>query len=307
MSHGSLFYPDGGFPFAYETQIDPWTGKHDGILARCMARATCPKIIHTATSTEYWQLGQSLVTTDPLGKHDGMCPHSVRIYHLAGTQHAAIPTMPPGVCSGPPNPIDVRPVLRALILALERWVKQGDLPPESRHPRISDGSLVTRQEFSFPSFPSRLAVTPLPSPRQRLEYGSRFTQGIIEEVLPFLLPGEYGVLIPQIDKDGNELGGVRPSDVTVPLGTATGWTAYANTEIAQSDLCGLDGLFIPFATTAEQRAANRDPRPSRAERYRDQLDYLTRVRAATSLLHRAGFLLPEDVQRIVHRAASHPW
>jgi hypothetical protein len=31
------------------------------------------------------------------------------------------------------------------------------------------------------------------------------------------------------------------------------------------------------------------------------------VRAATSLLHRAGFLLPEDVQRIVHRAASHPW
>src|SRR4051812_35807087 len=62
--HGFLYYPGSSFPFAYETQVDPFTGERDGVLALCTARANCPKIIHTNSSTEYWQTAQSLVTTD---------------------------------------------------------------------------------------------------------------------------------------------------------------------------------------------------------------------------------------------------
>jgi len=42
-AHWGMFYPDATFPFAYETQVDPRTGKADGILARCTARGNCPK------------------------------------------------------------------------------------------------------------------------------------------------------------------------------------------------------------------------------------------------------------------------
>ena len=142
IAHGFMFFPDVSFPFAYETQTDPFTGTSDGILARCTARGNCPKVIHTNTGTEYWQSGQSLITTDALGSRDGAVPETVRIYHFAGTQHVEIQTMPKGVCATPYNTVDYRPLLRATLVALDRWVKDGTAPPPSRHPRIADGSLV---------------------------------------------------------------------------------------------------------------------------------------------------------------------
>jgi hypothetical protein len=86
LGHGFVAFPDVSFPFAFETQTDPITGATDGILARCGARGNCPKVISTNTGTEYWQSGQSLLTTDPLGHHDGVEPTNARIYYLAGTQ-----------------------------------------------------------------------------------------------------------------------------------------------------------------------------------------------------------------------------
>ncbi len=44
--HGFMFFPGSEFPFAYENQTDPFTGKSDGILVRCTASNTCPKVIH---------------------------------------------------------------------------------------------------------------------------------------------------------------------------------------------------------------------------------------------------------------------
>src|SRR5207244_179235 len=82
--------------------------------------------------------GQSLVTTDGLGQRDGTPPETVRIYHFAGTQHAATATMPKGVCTTPYNIVDNRPLQRAALVALDRWVKDGTPPPPSRHPRLAD-------------------------------------------------------------------------------------------------------------------------------------------------------------------------
>jgi len=95
--------------------------------------------------------GHSLLTTDAEGKADSRLPDNVRIYHIAGTQHVITPTMPKGVCAAMPNTlVDPRPVMRALILALDRWVKDGTPPPPSRYPRLSDGTLVTASALRFP-------------------------------------------------------------------------------------------------------------------------------------------------------------
>jgi hypothetical protein len=56
-----------------------------------------------------------------------------------------------------------------------------------------------------------------------------------------------------------------------------------------------------------EREATKDPRPSLAERYRDNADYSERVKAAATALERDGYLLPEDTKRIVERAAKLTW
>ena len=42
IGYGFVSFPNTDFPFAYETQKDPFTGVSDGILARCTARAELP-------------------------------------------------------------------------------------------------------------------------------------------------------------------------------------------------------------------------------------------------------------------------
>jgi hypothetical protein len=128
-------------------------------------------VIHTNTGTEYWQSGQSLITTDPLGTRDGNEPDTIRIYHFAGTQHVEIQTMPRGVCTTPFNTVDYRPLLRATLVALDRWVKDGR-PRRSRHPRVADGTLVVvaAPQAAIPG------ITPAkgPNPRPRFDYGPDF-------------------------------------------------------------------------------------------------------------------------------------
>jgi len=304
--HGFMYFPGSSFPFSYEAQTDPFTGAHDGVLARCSARANCPKLIHTNSSTEYWQTAQSLITTDTLGKQDGTPPDNVRIYHLAGTHHTGVGTsMPEGVCAMPPDRVDYRPVLRAALVALDRWVKDGVLPPASRYPRIADGTLVPRIEPAG-GIPG-LTLAKGPNRRIRMDYGPDFDKGIVSLALPVELGDAYRVLVPKVDADGNELAGVRLPDITVPTGTATGWNVRAPAAGAAGELCYLQGSFVSFAKTKAEREVRKDPRPSLEERYQDGSGYAERVRQAADALHHDGFLLDEDVTRIVGKAASINW
>jgi len=306
IGHGFMFYPNISFPFAYETQTDPFTGAKDGLLARCSARNNCPKVISTDTGTEYWQSGGSLLVTDPSGQHDGTEPANVRIYHFAGTQHVEIQTMPVGVCAMPSNTtLDYRPLLRATLAALDRWVKDGAPPPPSRHPRIDDGTLVA---MSGPSVPiPGFTLAKEPSPRPRFDYGPDFARGIIDKVLPVALPDRYGVLVPKVDRDGNELAGVVLPDLAVPTATMTGWSVRSPSAGGAGELCYLDGAYLPFARTKAEREANGDGRLSLEERYHGAADYAAKVHAAAIKLAQEGYLLPEDVDRVSARAAAAAW
>jgi hypothetical protein len=311
LAYGFAGYPDASFPFAYEKLRDPKIRREDGLLERCRARDLCPKIVHTVSSTEYWQGGHSLNTTDATGESDIALPGNVRIYHFAGTQHVINPTMPKGVCAAPVNggpntAVDPRPALRALLVALDRWVKNGTPPPPSVYPKLADRTLVAASALKWPTLPG-FAAPRAPNPMLQFDYGARIAEGIIDSVPPASDPFRYRVLVPAVDADGNELAGLRMPEQAVPAATTTGWSLRSAEGGAAGELCHLDGLALPFARTAAEREAAKDPRPSLAERYQDQSGFLSRIRTAAQDLVKRGYYLEEDVEKTVARAARITW
>ena len=280
---GYSSFPATRFPYTDLEQADA-SGHRDGILAR-YPKAMQPKVIYTNTPVEYWGQGRAaaLTHTSLDGARDLTLPDNVRSYFLAGTQHgeAAFPPAP-GQGQALPNPIPQGEVMRALLRAGHRWVATGTPPPQSAYPTLRTGSLTTLDKLRFPTLPAvtdpRLVEPPLPP-------------------LPFL--------VPQVDADGNDVGGIRVPEQTVPLATTTGWTFRAERIGNPTTIVALTGSYIPFARTRAEREAKGDPRPSIEERYKDKSDYLTRIRAAAAGLVKSGFMLAEDVDFAVSRAARH--
>jgi hypothetical protein len=113
----------------------------------------------------------------------------------------------------------------------------------------------------------------------------------------------YGVLVPQVDADGNEIGGVRLPGIAVPLATHTGWNLY-KAPYPEGELCDREGAYVPFAKTKAERLANGDPRLSLEERYGNQEAYIQRVKSIVHELQEARLLLPEDAARFLNEATS---
>jgi hypothetical protein len=307
LGYGSLGYPDASFPFAYEKMRDDLSRREDGLLERCRARTSCPKIVQTVTSTEYWQGAHSLGTTDATGGRDLVLPENVRVYHFAGTQHVISQIMPKGTCAAPANTVvDPRPVMRALILALDRWVKEGAPPPSSVYPRLSDRTLVPADSLRWPKIPG-FSVPRGPNPMLQFDYGARFAEGIIDSAPPATLEYRYKVYVPAIDADGNEVAGLRVPEQAVPSATTTGWAVRSAAGGAAGELCYLDGSLFPFARTAAERERSGDPRPSLEERYKNKEEFLGKLRAVALELQRKGYLLAEDVDKVVARAEKRAW
>ncbi|MEI6839381.1 MAG: alpha/beta hydrolase domain-containing protein, partial [Alcaligenaceae bacterium] len=65
---------------------------------------------------------------------------------------------------------------------------------------------------------------------------------------------------------------------------------------AQGELCYTLGSYMPFAKTEAERKASGDSRPSIAERYRDDLDYQSRLVAAAQQLVQDRLMLASDVE-----------
>ncbi len=311
-------YPAYQFPFTYGESHDPITGQTGGILKRCLKTDTCPKIFHFATSLEIWEGRQSLGLTDPAGRHDVNDPEVVRTYVQTSTQHgpAAFPpgfTASLGPCQQQLNPNSYLETQRALWVALTDWVKSGLQPPPSQVPRLRDGTLVPPTHVNFPHIPantyggiSRPAVKflALANPLSVIDYGPLFNgldeTGIITVEPPQVGTRQYPIFVPQVDADGNDVGGVRSTAVLAPTATYTGWNLYSG--VFQDDFCTLSGSYIPFARTHAERLATGDPRLSLEERYGTHAGYVDAVRKATATLVRRRLLLPADADRLIGAA-----
>ncbi len=277
----------------------------DAILQRCRASATCPQIFQELSSTEYWNSRASLDTTEA-GEADAALPPEVHAYHVSSTQHVlGLKTTP---CALAGNPNGMAEVMRALLVRLQALLVAGTAPPPSRYPRVADATLLPppADAAGFARVPG-LAYAGLVNDVPLLDRGPDFDaaheSGVLREP-PRLLPGAAPpVLVPALDADGNETGGVRTVTLAAPLGTYVGWNRR-RAGFAEGELCYLAGSFVPFARTEAERRAASDPRPSLAERYGDHDGYVAAVARATAAAEADGFLLAPDAERLRRDAAA---
>ena len=276
------------YPFADSALPDPVSGHFEGLLQNPRVRHA-PRIFYTNTATEYWGGGRvaALTHTTPDGTRDVAFPQNVRSYFFAGTSHGPAPFPPPAHTAGGPlaDPINASATVLALRTAMDRWVASGVEPPASVHPRLSDGTLTHAAGIRYPAVPGI-------DPPNTVHAGGRIPNP--------LWPGGAGagtelpLLVPQVDADGNDLGGIRMPDLAAPLGTAAGWVFQPRTTGAPRELVMLRGAWTPFAATRAQREATGDPRPSLEERYTSKAGFLEQAGAAIQALIDQRLLLETD-------------
>jgi hypothetical protein len=298
-------YPTDYFPFTTAPARDPVTGQEASVLDRARALGVVPKLFYVNNSSEYWNRAASLITTDPEGTRDVAPAEEARVYLIAGAQHYVGVSRERGLLDNCVNPLNHYRVMRALMLALTRWVHDGTEPPASRYPRIADGTLVTPAVFSqaFPRIPNvRLPESNLRPPR--LDLGKRFDSQRIADTIPPVFGKPFGALVPRPNADGLDEGGIALPEVLVPLGTRTGFNTRSAAAGFPWATGRWDGSFVPFARTEAERQAASDPRLSLAARYASRAIYEDKVRAAAVQVSRQGFLLPDDIGPLVSEAGG---
>jgi hypothetical protein len=281
------------FPFLYKTTTDPITGRQDGLGGARIPAGLEPKLMLVDTGSEYWDRGRvaALRHTSLDGREDIEDAPNVRVYLLAGTKHGA-GSFPPADNGGQfkENTNDYRWAQRGLLAALDAWVRQGTAAPPSRHPKLSDGTLVAHRDFKFPALPGVQLPTFVPG-------GYRGDVPGPYSALPFL--------VPNVDADGNDIGGIRLPEQAVPLATLTGWQFRSERIGAPNTLIAMAGAYIPFPTTRAEREKRRDLRQSIVERYGTRADYLKKVQDAAARLAQERYILQNDVALIVQDAGRH--
>jgi hypothetical protein len=317
----------GGAAGAYEPGSEGtlWWSRYDdrvrgrgvtSLLDRCAVSKTCPKVIETFGSAEFWGLRMSpgLVGTD--AKRDVPLPPNVRRYYFPSVTHggswtggfpvAGDPPVPGCRLVGNPNPSMAS--LRAAQKMLVAWVRDGKTPLPSLYPTLAGRELVVSTSAAMGWRP----LPGAPGPDGKLndlpdyDFGPglqyRDVSGTITRQPPAVrrtIPS----LVPRVDADGNETAGIPSVQLKVPLGTYLGWNEKSAGYGAGGG-CGFIGGFIPFARTRAERLATHDPRPSLEERYGDYAGFVARVRVAVEQQQAAGWLLPDDAAKLIGEAEA---
>jgi hypothetical protein len=286
-----------------------------GLLDRCNATKTCPKIFETFGSSEFWLLRASPDLVGTKADRDIPLPANVRRYYFPGVTHgggrggfSATTASAPGRCVLPDNPNPSSDTMRALTEALVDWVVKGAAPPASQYPRLDRGELASPVQAALgsPVIPGVPLPDGLLNPLYDYDFGSKFIArdlGGAILIQPPVVKGVLPSLAPKVNSDGNETTGVASVLHQVPLGTYLGWNVTA-TGYYKGTECGLSGAYVPFAKTKAERLTAGDPRPSLEERYGTHEKYVALVQAAAARLVKDRFLLQPDADRLITEAES---
>jgi hypothetical protein len=300
----------------------------NGLLDRCTASNSCPKIIETFGGAEMWDLRYSGGMVGTSADVDIVLKRNIRRYFIGSTPHAGgsggfsvTPLAVPngsgfnfGRCTFPANPMPYTQTVNAITFHVRNWIMNGTPPPPSRYPTLAGNNLVddTKEAIGFPTLPAVLtsaapnAPTALVNPILDYDFGTRFIypdqSGIIDNVLPNVLH-VIKMKVPRTDADGNDVGGVPVVLRDAPLGTYLGWN-ITSAGFHKGQICSFTGGMIPFATTLAERLATGDPRPSLTERYGNHAGYVAAVTAAADNAMAQGFLLQADHDALIGAAAA---
>jgi hypothetical protein len=299
-----------------------------GILDRCSATKTCPKIFEHFGSAEVYALKMTTEWVGTSANVDIPLPRNVRRYYVPSTTHggggggfnADIPNNPvncPGNNWGQglfrANPVPEVQLVNALRVALRNWIMRGTPPPPSRWPTLAEGTLVdpTPADMGFPSgIPGIPATIFDPTnfvfPVFDYDWGRSFDD-VDATGVPSRFPPKIERVIkmkvPRVDGDGNELGGVPTVLRDAPLGTYLGWNV-THAGFHRGQVCNYVGGMIPFARSREERLRLRDPRPSLEERYGTHAGYVQAVTRAADAAVAGGYLLKADADALIAEAAA---
>jgi hypothetical protein len=137
----------------------------------------------------------------------------------------------------------------------------------------------------------------------RLDFGAEWKKRVIAKQPPGV-GKPFPALVPQVDNDGNDLGGVRLPQLEVPLATYTGWNLRDPKIGMPNERVSFLGSFFPLPKTQADADAAGDPRMSIADRYPSREEYLKRFSDASRKLVEERYLLEEDIDALVTRAGE---
>jgi hypothetical protein len=299
-----------------------------GILDRCEASKTCPKVVETFGSAEVYSLKMTTSWVGTTPHNDIPLPKNVRRYYLPSSTHGGNngradfgfnEAIPAAGVNCPGNnwgrgtlrantvPANVGLVNRVRT-ALREWVLNDTAPPPSRWPLKRDKNLVepTMKAMGFPKgvpgipesiFKPENFVFPVFDYDWGPEYDHSDANGVPTNSPP-PIRRVIEMLVPRVDRDGNEIGGVPTVLNDAPLGTYLGWNVTAGAGDAEFDgrpfhagqVCNYVGGMVPFAKTKAERKANKDPRLSLEERYGTHDGYVAAVKKAANDAACQGYL-----------------
>jgi hypothetical protein len=298
----------------------------NGLLSRCQQSNTCPQILETFGSNEFYdeKMGPDMTDFCVVCVADIPVPTNVYRYYLPGTSHGggAVSftwTPPPAtpVNSGqtyPSNPNPENFTNNALQADFVEFILNGTPMPPSipgvTYPTLTSRQLVppTQSDEGFPNVPSfpfggNMAWPPFvynfgPEVDYEQQTGIPTIQPpIIQEVLT-----EY---VPRVNSDGNEdVGSVSSVLFQAPLGSYVGWNIIPPGDFYAGQQVQLVGGFWPFQETKEDRMAAGDPRRSLEERYGSHAGYVCVVTAAANNAVAQRFLLQSDAQILIAGATA---
>jgi alpha/beta hydrolase family protein len=244
-----------------------------GILDRCTASSTCPKIIETFGGAEVFALKMTTSWVGTSADVDIPVPRNVRRYYLPSSTHGGgngatdenplppVAGCPAGstTCVAPvscpgnnwgngtlrANPVPATGLVNRMRVALRDWVMNGTPPPPSRYPTLA-GKNLADPTMAAMGFPSGIPGIPdsifLPenfvNPVFDYDFGPEFNHsdatGNPTNAPPFI-NGVIKMKVPRVDADGNEMGGVPTVQRDAPLGTYLGWNITAGPGQPQFD------------------------------------------------------------------------
>lgn len=250
------------------------------------------------------------------------------------------------------NPVPATGLVNRMRVALRDWLMQDTPPPPSQWPTLKpierdedDGSdnddrqrnrdggqkgrhpkwrpLLVEPTRAATGFPSGVPGIPdsifLPEnfvfPVFDYDWGPQYdhsdASGVPTNAPPLILH-VIKTLVPRVDEDGNELGGVPTVQRDAPLGTYLGWNitagpgepGYDGRPFHAGQVCNYVGGMVPFFKTQADRLAVGDPRLSLEERYGTHAGYVAAVTAAANNAFNRGYLLAEDRDALIAQAVA---
>ncbi len=327
-----------------------------GLLDRCHASGTCPKVIETFGGAEVFALKMtpSWVGTDP--ETDIPLPSNVRRYYLPSSTHgggngemneapadqgASCPGNNWGIGTLRANPVPATQLVNRMRVALRDWVMKGTPPPASRWPLMNRGerddddddgdddrdrgSRGREKRDRRPTLvEANQRAMGFPDGIPGINYSIFKPENFIFPILDYDWGRDFDhfnatgtptnapppirhvikMMVPRVDADGNELGGVPTALRDAPLGTYLGWNITAGPgdkyytptnprPFHAGQVCNYVGGMVPFAKTEAARLASGDPRPSLEKRYGTHAGYVAAVKAAADDAACQGYMLAQ--------------